>query len=144
MIHNCQLNLKELEFNRFSLSVTQTQPLFMLFCHQWNLRAQLEIIKCKGANFVKNLRHSLSHSSCTCLSGSCWPRSNEHVDSYMQNPQSKWSWSLILKMIRSLFKMWSFRRSDQNQKKDLDLWSWSLKKWSYPSMDRGTWRRLEI
>ena len=80
------------------------------------------------------MRHSLSHSTCTCLSDSCWPRGNEHVDSYIQNPQSKWSWSLILIMIWSLFKMWSFKRSDQNQKKDLDLWSWSLKKWSYPSM----------
>ena len=82
------------------------------------------------------MRHSLSHSTCTCLSDSCWPRGNEHVDSYIQNPQSKWSWSLILIMIWSLFKMWSFKRSDQNQKKDLDLWSWSLKKWSYPSMVR--------
>ena len=31
MIHNYQLNLKELDFNRFSLSVTQTQSLFSCF-----------------------------------------------------------------------------------------------------------------
>ena len=92
----------------------------------------------------KNLRHSLIHSSSTCLSGSWWPRSNEHVNSYMQNPQSKWSWSLILKMIWSLFKMWSFRRSDQNQKKDLDLWSWSLKKWSYQILVTGEGNFFDI
>ena len=124
MIHNYQLNLKELDFNRCSLSVTQKQPCSVVLPSESHI----------GANFVKNMRHSLSHSTCTCLSDSCWPRGNEHVDSYIQNPQSKWSWSLILKMIWSLFKMWSFKRSDQNQKKDLDLWSWSLKKWSYPSM----------
>ena len=37
-------------------------------------------------------------------------------------------------MIWSLFKLRSFRGKDKDQLIDLDLWSRSLKKWSYPSM----------
>ena len=48
---------------------------------------------------------------------------------------------MILIMIWSLFKLWSFRGKDKDHLIDLDLWSRSLKKWSCPSMPRAHYSR---
>ena len=105
---------------------------------QPSITREIQELKLETTNpydkFYKHLSNSLKWSPCTWLSSSCLPRSNEHAHFYMQNLVRNWSWSMILKMIWSFCKFWSFSGKDQDQINDLDLWSRSLKKWSCPSM----------